>query len=171
MARLDPDCAGRQGVEEIGPNPAEPERDASTFWWEAFAFFMEGFALYGAALHPTATIPVEAMLAARKNWQPHSDDGELQEPAQNGARDRGASKGGVVTLDRVRPHDAQPEHRWTWLRSLGETWTVLSTRLRREREIKRAVVALRELDNRALRDLGIGGRSDIERMVRYCRDR
>jgi uncharacterized protein YjiS (DUF1127 family) len=163
-----------QGLEATAPNPVEPEREVAPFWWEVFAFFMEGFALYGAALHPTATIPVEAILAARRNWQSYADDDEPPEPAQGSARDAAGSRCNVVALGRVRPGDAYLEHRWTWLRSLGETWaetwTVLSTHLRREREIKRAVTALRDFDDRTLRDMGISGRSDIERMVRYCRD-
>ena len=39
-----------------------------------------------------------------------------------------------------------------------------------EREIKKAVTALREFDDRTLRDMGIPHRSQIEQVVRYCRD-
>jgi uncharacterized protein YjiS (DUF1127 family) len=41
---------------------------------------------------------------------------------------------------------------------------------RREREIKKAVAALAKLDDRTLRDIGIPQRSQIEQVVRYCRD-
>jgi len=37
-------------------------------------------------------------------------------------------------------------------------------------EIKRTVAALAELDDRTLRDIGIPHRSQIEQVVRYCRD-
>lgn len=40
----------------------------------------------------------------------------------------------------------------------------------REHEIKKAVAALAELDDRTLRELGIPHRSHIERTVRYCHD-
>jgi uncharacterized protein YjiS (DUF1127 family) len=40
----------------------------------------------------------------------------------------------------------------------------------REREINQAVAALSQYDDRTLRDLGINGRADIERVVRHCRD-
>jgi uncharacterized protein YjiS (DUF1127 family) len=39
-----------------------------------------------------------------------------------------------------------------------------------EREIKKAVTALAEFDDRTLRDMGIPHRSQIEQVVRYCRD-
>ena len=39
-----------------------------------------------------------------------------------------------------------------------------------EREIKKAVTALGEFDDRTLRDMGIPHRSQIEQVVRYCRD-
>jgi uncharacterized protein YjiS (DUF1127 family) len=48
--------------------------------------------------------------------------------------------------------------------------TLLAKRGRREREIKKAVAALARLDDRALRDIGIPERSQIEQVVRYCRD-
>jgi len=41
---------------------------------------------------------------------------------------------------------------------------------RREREIKKAVAALAEQDDRMLRDMGIPHRSRIERILRYGRD-
>lgn len=162
-----------QGLADIGSRPAvpaaEPDRDVSAFWSAVFAF-MEGFALYGAALHPAATMPVHAILAARKDWQSHPDDCEPQAPMQNSGGDGATSNGNVVKFDRVLPLDAQPERRWNWLRSAGEKLTVLLSHLRREREIKRAVAALMELDDRTLRDLGIRGRSEIEWTVRYCHD-
>jgi uncharacterized protein YjiS (DUF1127 family) len=41
---------------------------------------------------------------------------------------------------------------------------------RREREIKKAVEALAQFDDRTLRDMGISSRSEIEQAVRYCHD-
>lgn len=174
VARLSPGRTARHGLADIGSRPArpaaEPVREVTTFWSEVFAFFMEGFVLYGAALHPTAAMPVHAILAARRDWQQSRDGCEPPEPAQNNGGDEAESSGNVMELDRVRPLKAEPERRWSWLRSAGETLTVLLSHLRREQEIKRGVAALMELDDRTLRDLGIRGRPDIERVVRYGRD-
>ncbi|OPY98548.1 hypothetical protein A5906_30985 [Bradyrhizobium sacchari] len=146
-----------------------PNAQANLFWSVAYAF-MEGFALYGAALHPSAAMPVDAILAARRDWEAYQAD-ESAKPVQNGGGRGPCSSGNVVQFDRLVPLDAQPERRrWSWLRSAGETLTVLLSHLRREREIRRAVDALRELDDRTLRDLGIRCRSEIEWTVRYCRD-
>jgi uncharacterized protein YjiS (DUF1127 family) len=54
--------------------------------------------------------------------------------------------------------------------SAGSLRTLLAERGRREREIKKAVAALAKLDDRTLRDIGIPQRSQIEQVVRYCRD-
>ncbi len=162
MVRMEPDSVARRGLAEIASSPAEPDRAASTIWWEIFAFFMEGFALYGAAVHPTAAMPIHAMPVAKKDLRPHEDDCESPEPARSGL---GEGVGNVVALDHVRRPAAQPEPRWTWLSSLGETLTVLSRHRRAEREIKQAVAALMKRDDRTLRDLGILDRSDIERMA------
>jgi uncharacterized protein YjiS (DUF1127 family) len=53
--------------------------------------------------------------------------------------------------------------------SAGSLRTLLA-RGRRERDIKKAVAALAKLDDRTLRDIGIPQRSQIEQVVRYCRD-
>ena len=53
---------------------------------------------------------------------------------------------------------------------MGSLRTLLAEHGRREREIKKAVAALTKLDDRTLRDIGIPQRSQIEQVVRYCRD-
>ncbi len=83
------------------------------------------------------------------------------------------NNGNIVRLDRAAPRDARLERSWNRLESLGATLGTLMdlpAHWRREREIRKAVAALMEFDDRTLRDLGISGRSDIERVVRYCRD-
>lgn len=162
--RLDPGLAARQAP---ALPVAEPDRKATAFFWEVFTFFMEGFAIYGAALHPNATMPLHTMLAAERDLQPQPD---ALVPAQNSGRGEAECNGKVVPLDRVRPPGARLERRWNWLRVAAERMSALPTDLRREREIRRAVAALMELDDRTLRDIGILGRADIERMVRYCHD-
>lgn len=163
------DRSTMQGVADIGSHPdAEPARDAGSFWWELVFSVMEGFALYGAALHPTAAMPVHAILAATRDRQRPPDVSEPPEPVQSSAE--AASSGKLVKLDRVLPLQAQPERHWNWLRAAGEKVAALPAQLRREREIRRAVAALNELDDRSLRDLGICCRSEIEWTVRYCHD-
>ncbi|MGX1320801.1 uncharacterized protein YjiS (DUF1127 family) [Bradyrhizobium sp. USDA 377] len=158
---------------ETGSDPvlqaAASNREVSLFRSVAFSF-MEGFALYGAALHPSAAMPVHAILAARRDWEPYPEAGEPASPVQDGDGRGTCSTGNVVKFDRVLPPDTQPERRWSWLRSAGETLTVLLAHVRRERAIRRAVAALKELDDRTLRDLGIRSRSEIEWTVRYCHD-
>ena len=53
---------------------------------------------------------------------------------------------------------------------MGSLQTLLAEHGRQEREIKKAVAALAKLDDRTLRDIGIPRRSQIEQVVRYCRD-
>ena len=60
-------------------------------------------------------------------------------------------------------------HRNWWTKA----WAAVASRWarwRRKREIKKAVAALAEFDDRTLRDMGIPHRSEIEQVVRYCRD-
>ncbi|SEN46402.1 DUF1127 domain-containing protein [Bradyrhizobium sp. OK095] len=171
LVRLGSDRSTMQGVANIGAHPdAEPERNARSFWWELVFAMMEGFALYGAALHPTAAMPVHAILAATRDRPLHPDVGEPPEPVQSSASTEAASTGKLVKLDRVRPLEAQPERHRNWLRAAGEKVAALPAQLRHEREIRRAVAALNELDDRSLRDLGICSRSEIEWTVRYCHD-
>ena len=71
-----------------------------------------------------------------------------------------------------------PEKRLSIERSSGPNWltmawNAIANRLRnwhREREIRKAAATLAELDDRTLRDIGIPHRSEIEEVVRYCRD-
>ncbi|WP_426610454.1 DUF1127 domain-containing protein [Bradyrhizobium sp. McL0616] len=170
MARLSSERIARRGTADIGSHPAlpaaAPDREVSLFRSVAFAF-MEGFALYGAALHPSAAMPVHAILTALREREPDPDNCESAQPS---GRDGAGSNGNVIRFDRALPLDARPERRWNWLRSAGETLTVLLAHVRREREIKRAIAALMQLDDRTLRDLGISSRSEIEWTVRYCHD-
>src|SRR5690606_28829730 len=60
---------------------------------------------------------------------------------------------------------ARPPERWA--RRLRGVVSFLWAAWRREMECARGVRALQQLDDRSLRDIGIGHRSDIEYMVRY----
>ncbi|WP_445220616.1 DUF1127 domain-containing protein [Bradyrhizobium sp. Pa8] len=173
MVRLGAVAAGHSlpdiGSPSVAPAAAQ-DQPATTFWWAVFASVMEGFALYGASLHPTAAVPVHAMLDAVRESRPPSADRTPPAPAKS-VSDGAGNSGNIVLFDRVPPRDARPAR--SWLRSLGAalgTVMALPAHWRREWEIRQAVAALMEFDDRTLRDIGIHGRSEIERMVRYCRD-
>ena len=148
---LPDDCGSDRRDRDIlvnAPRQAELSAEAgnATGWWSAaLLFLMEGFALYGAALHPNAAFSVEAMQRAASVHSPRPAGGQPWT-------------------------DLHARRRWRWWAALGETVAVLLMHWRREREINRAVAALSSYDDRTLRDLGISGRADIERVVRYCRD-
>jgi uncharacterized protein YjiS (DUF1127 family) len=131
------------------------------------AAFAEGFGAYGLALYPTADIPLQAILVARKETLQRPGS---REPAATGHA-HGADLpsenirfGSVSTLDASSP----------WYRNLPasiyDSAAAFWAHWRREREIRKAVVALAQFDDRSLRDMGIAGRSEIEQVVRYCHD-
>lgn len=132
-------------VEALRPVEPPVREDNPASWWSAALLcVMEGFALYGAALHPNAAFPVEVIRRTASARSLHPAAGSRT--------------------------DLQTRRRWSCWAALGETTAVLWKHWRREREINRAVAALSSYDDRTLRDLGINGRADIERVVRYCRD-
>jgi uncharacterized protein YjiS (DUF1127 family) len=138
------------GVWEILPNAAEPVaeevgRSGGPSWSAAFAWIMEGFLLYGASLHPNSAFPIELLPAKR----------DIPQAAATPREPGPAASAGVVrrATRRSRGFIAVAWAQWC-----------------REREIKKAVFALSEFDDRTLRDMGIPSRSRIEHVVRYCRD-
>jgi uncharacterized protein YjiS (DUF1127 family) len=152
------------------PKVTGADRPATAFWWSVFTFFMEGFAICGASMHPTAAFPVEAVLTAAK--RPHPCSARRTPIAAE--HERGpyllSENGNVVELDRVAARNAGQPRRWNWLSSPCDPVVTLLTHWRREQEIKKAVAALVKLNDRTLRDMGIPHRSQIEQVVRYCRD-
>ena len=163
-----------------------------------FTFFMEGFALYGASLGPygaflraTATSPGELCpteasapqpkeMSSRERdrfivivssnpevtgYEPENDIDRYRRRSGAPSENTGlAGSCGSPSFDTDRPN-----HR-NWL---TKPWISIASRWahwRREREIKKAVAALAEFDDRTLRDMGIPHRSEIEQVVRYCRD-
>jgi uncharacterized protein YjiS (DUF1127 family) len=161
-------------------------------------FFMDGFALYGASLgpygaflHATATSPGESCpneasapqpkeMSSRKrdrltiivSSNPEVTGYELENDIERYGRRSGtrsessglAGSCGSPSFDTDRPN----HRKW-----LTKPWISIASRWahwRREREIKKAVVALAQFDDRTLRDMGILHRSEIEQVVRYSRD-
>ncbi|MBR0873325.1 DUF1127 domain-containing protein [Bradyrhizobium tropiciagri] len=146
-------------IAERDPSPASP-------WRVALEFVMEGFAMYGASLHPTAAMPVQLIRASSKP--------DFTGAQRSAGHDRRASQrlgdDASVELARAARADVDRSYPWSWPGALAGTIKALWTHWRREREIRRAVSALSQYDDRILRDLGIHGRADIERAVRCCHD-
>jgi uncharacterized protein YjiS (DUF1127 family) len=170
--RLKTACVTWPDLPEYSSRPvvpvAEADHPAVDFWWTALAFVVEGFAVYGASLHPT--LPVHELLADAKVHRQRPAGGQQSATAYANGGSQPSENSDVVELTRATWTDARPARHWNWLTSLGETVATLWTRWRRERQIKRGIAALAQYDDRSLLDLGICGRSDIERVVRYGRD-
>jgi uncharacterized protein YjiS (DUF1127 family) len=164
-------------------------------WPPVFALFMEGFALYGASycgsLNAIGTSPIKASPTAAQAAQAErlsvrERRGSIAivyssaSPELAGAVDNETNRAGPES--EVSSEDAGLSGFYSWPSStdasnrrdwLTRPWAVIASRWahwRREREIKRAVAALAEFDDRTLRDIGIPSRSAIEQVVRYCRD-
>jgi uncharacterized protein YjiS (DUF1127 family) len=190
-----PDLAAADSLPGEMPSMTAADRQKTGIWSSIFNSLMEGFALYGASVHPTACFPV--ML--------HSNEGKILQPRDISRRQR---RGFVSLVSTTASHDGtvlpRPERdanqatpagfeaafaddslrepggvtslhisrpsRWNWLTLPREAVVILWTRGRRERKIRRAAAALAELDDRTLQDMGIPHRSHIEQVVRYCHD-
>ena len=139
----------------------------SGWWWTPF---MEGFVLYGASLHPGATFPAEVALAIASARQARPAGGRPPAMARGQGGLQPPKESNVIASELAAGGELRPPRRGNWMSELGEKVVALRTHWRREREIKSAVAALGKYNERTLRDLGIHGRADIERMVRYCRD-
>jgi len=162
-------AAARLSLPESGPAISTITRndDAPTsLWWSVLASFAEGFGAYGVALYPTADFPIQAILAARKQSLQHSGSRELaaSDEWETDLLPQNIQLGSVSTLDE------RPPRRRNLLALIYDTGAALWAHWRREREIKRAVVALAQFDDRTLRDIGISSRAEIEQVVRYCHD-
>jgi hypothetical protein len=150
------------------------------------AFFMEGFALYGASYHAyphaTAASPVEPSATRVRAPEPE----EISWRARRRAMAIVASAMDTAVaevedeINRAGPgsetasgdilFETDRSNRWNWLirpwHAIADQWG----QRRRDREIKKAVAALAEPDRRASRNFGIPNRSGIEQVMRYRRD-
>ncbi|GLR89123.1 DUF1127 domain-containing protein [Bradyrhizobium iriomotense] len=145
--------------------PATGTVDA--IWQSVLGFFLKGFALYGASVHWVATTAVTAIaneVDARQRHKPVQSERRRSVSPASDAVHRVGFASPARQVDRYRfVHPRWPAMIWRAIAGGWKKW-------RREREIKKAVVALAELDNRTLRDMGIPHPSQIERIVRYGRD-
>ncbi|EJN10590.1 Protein of unknown function (DUF1127) [Bradyrhizobium sp. YR681] len=160
--------------EYAAPPPAVPfvEMDSATsgWWWTAMAFLMEGFALYGASLHPSATFSIDEASARADAHRAHVAASRQPAMIYERRASQALSDSNVIVPGLAAWAEQPPRRNADWIAGLGETVVAFWTRWRNEREVRRAVKALAEYDDRTLLDIGIRGRADIERMVRYCRD-
>jgi uncharacterized protein YjiS (DUF1127 family) len=146
----------------ITPTMTRADRRNIGPWPSIFTFLMEGFALYGASygsygalLNDIATSPAEP---------------STRQPGKISPFER--RKFISIVSPSASPGVTAPE-RETCRNWLARPWRAIASRRahwRRQREIKMAVAALTKLDDGTLRDIGIPHRSQIERVVRYCRD-
>jgi len=151
---------------------------------------MEGFALYGAwygaLLNAIATSPVESApidaeaekLSVRERRRslavisssegPKLTEVELEQEASRAGpgSEKRSEDAGLAEFYSSALFTDRSSHRH-WLTSPCSTVASRWAQWRREREIKKAVAALLELDDRTLRDIGIPHRSEIEQVVRY----
>jgi uncharacterized protein YjiS (DUF1127 family) len=155
-------------------------------WQSVLWFFLEGFALYGASLHWVATTAVTAIASevdAQQRQKPARDERQksvsLVSPAASVERQAATDRTGFgMGMPSFRDGFASPAREVDRYRFVQPGWLVVIwrgianrwARWRREREIKTAVAALAEHDDRMLRDMGIPNRSQIEQVVRYGRD-
>jgi hypothetical protein len=164
-----PRCARRLPVVPV----VNAEGATSRWCRTALEWLMEGFALYGASLYPNpnATFPAEAAVSVTSDACHESVAGGRQAAtAQEQIDLQPLKKSSIVASEFAAAAEPRSRRRRSVLGDASEKVVACWEHWRREREIKRAVAALAEYDDRTLCDLDIHSRADIERMVRYCRD-
>ena len=167
--------------------PARLDRQDTTPWSSSIlAFFMEGFALYGASCHasphPITASPADTSRAEASAPQPEESSWHARRRAMaivSSAMHSGVEEPeddihraapGSETVSGATWFDADRSNGRNWL---TKPWHAIAGRWaqgRREREIKKAFAALVEPDRRASRNFGIPHRSRIEELTRYRRD-
>jgi hypothetical protein len=145
------------GPYEVSDNGADAWKPA--FWSSVVDYVIESFALCAASIHPVALFPVV----------PQPDQRDMPQSRQVFAPGRRAFLTVVSTAAGRGPSSPGPEPESGPAPPAG-CEIGFAGDSQREREIKKAVAALAELDDRTLRDLGIPHRSHIEQTVRYCHD-
>jgi uncharacterized protein YjiS (DUF1127 family) len=176
---------GNGKIHVFGPEATNDATDSPRpVWSVVFTYLMEGFVLYGASVHPNA-FPIELF----RTGDNVSQSDEVSRP--RGLRAVVASSANVAEVATLHPEQAsgkaavasvdagffEPdgvEPAGVVRRNLRRIWNLIAgvrAHWRREREIKKAVYALAEFDDRTLRDMGIRDRYQIERTVRQGRDR
>jgi len=144
------------------PTMTRADRRNTGPWPSIFTFLMEGFALYGASYGSYGALlnDVATSSAEPSAWPP-----ERISPFER-------RKFISIVSPSASPGVTVPE-RETCRNWLARPWRAIASRRahwRRQRAIKKAIAASTKLDDGTLRDAGVPHRSQIEQVVRYCRD-
>jgi uncharacterized protein YjiS (DUF1127 family) len=188
------DLADASSVADAMSYSMAGRQKAAAFWSSVMHSILESFAMYGASVHATAYFPVALRSGQEENLKqrtlPPRGRRELISLASSHAGgdkvlpelERGTERALSAEIELAfasnslgELNDVKMPHvgwskRWSWLALPWEVVVTLWTHVRREREIRRAVSALENLDERILRDMGIPDRSQIEQVIRYCHD-
>ena len=169
--------------------PATGQADA--IWQSVLWFCLEGFAVYGASFHGLATTAVTTITSEVGAQRPQvlprrerrksislvssSACAEITVLEREDVIDRTAFGTRMPSTTDGFVYSARQvdRHRLVHPGWLAMIWRATASRWakwRREREVKEAVVALAQYDERTLRDMGIPHRSQIEQIVRNGRD-
>ncbi len=174
-SQVTPDCAN--GEEGKAPDHAA--------WSAVLTFLLEGFALYGASVHPAAACIIEGVPVQEKttsthrlSWAERAEPVSLVSPSvipglMANELDHDShlptEHAAIHEHDCVAVENTDRSGPWhaviSTLRSVADRWT----HWRREREIEKTVACLTELDDRTLWDIGIPDRSLIEHAARWDR--
>ncbi|MBR0734567.1 DUF1127 domain-containing protein [Bradyrhizobium japonicum] len=167
-----PDMPGYTRRQPVAP-PVEADSPTSRWCRTGLAFFIGGFALYGEWLHPSTTFIAEAALVTAHAALATAHASQARRAVRyppSMTHGQGGLRPPKVAPELAARAELCPRRRGSSMSELSEKFTALWAHWRREREIKSAIAALSKYDERTLGNLGIHGRADIERMVRYCRD-
>jgi uncharacterized protein YjiS (DUF1127 family) len=169
--------------------PATGQADA--IWQSVLWFCLEGFAVYGASFHGLATNAVTTITSEVGAQRPQvlprrerrksislvssSACAEITVLEREDAIDRRAfgTRMPSTTDGFASPARQVDRYRLVPPGWLAMIWRAIASRWakwRREGEVKKAVAALAQYDDRTLRDMGIPHRSQIEQIVRDGRD-
>ncbi len=192
MLRVEP--RDRRGIlpEKLTQTPEPSEADANSLPATRPAMAQADPTLPSvlcASLHGLATTAVTAITSEVGTQRPQelswrerrksislvssSAPAEMTVLEREDAVDRGTFGSGIPSTRDGCGSPAQEVNRSDRSGWLSRIWRAIASRWakwRREREIKEAVAALAEFDDRTLRDIGILDRSRIEQAARYGRD-
>lgn len=189
IEHIDGALTANRKLTRVVAEPAEKADGSPLVSWSAvFAALMEGFVLYGASVHPNALFPIERFPVNHNVSQPDegvplrgpgavvpcsANPGEAGPHLERATNCNMAGKTGATSVDAglvgfdgvtsVGIVRSNARSCWNLIAGLWTYW-------RGEREIRKAVRALAEFDDRTLRDIGIQHWSMIEQSVRSGRD-
>jgi hypothetical protein len=134
----------------------------TSVWTSVWAAILEGFTLYGASIHPIGFLPVQYYGAEQHTPNEISSETRPAPPTPpETAMPESSSLSSPLVMRQSRRMWAR-----AWSRSAATLWA----QWRRERDIRKAVTALRELDDRAPSDIDTLRQSRIEQIERYYWD-